>query len=238
MNKNNKVKQSKWPQILSLSLLAALILTYIFISPFQQWINEAFRILTSENEQRISEWVGQIGFWGPLFIILAMILQMFLFIIPSPVLMVVAVLAYGPYWGAVISIMAIFCAASVGFILGQYLNQFTLKKWIGEKKEKQISFYVERYGFWAVVIFRLSPLLSNDGISVVSGMLKMKYWRFITATLTGITPLAILIGYFGENNERLKSGMIWVTAVSAILLMGYIFYDRRKNKGNLSIEKS
>lgn len=230
MNENDHVEQSKWPLIMSVGLLTVLIFFYFFIHPFQQWINESYQVLTSENEQKISDWVNKIGFWGPPFIILAMILQMFLFIIPSPVLMVVAVLAYGPFWGTIISIVAIFCAASVGFFLGRYLSQITLKKWIGEKKEKKISFYVERYGFWAVVIFRLSPLLSNDGISVVSGMLKMKYWKFISATLAGITPLALLFAYFGENNERLKSGLIWVTAISVISLGGYIIYDRIKNK--------
>lgn len=231
MSENGHVKQSKWTLILSVSILVGLVLSYFIFPSFQQWINEAYRVLTSENEQRISNWVDQIGFWGPLFIVMAMILQMFLFIIPSPILMVVAVLAYGPYWGAVISVFAIFCAATVGFFLGGYLSQITLKKWLGEKKKNQIGFYVERYGFWAVAIFRISPLLSNDGISVVSGMLKMSYWKFISATLTGITPLALLIAYFGENNERLKSGLLWVTAISALLLVSYIVYDRRKHDG-------
>ncbi|MGK7395615.1 MAG: TVP38/TMEM64 family protein [Candidatus Cyclobacteriaceae bacterium M3_2C_046] len=224
-----EIKQSKWPLYLSAAILVGLTGAYFLIPSFQDFLKEAYQVLTSDNKDRISEWVGQLGIWGPVFIMLTMILQMFLLVIPSPLLMVVAVLAYGPIWGVVISIASIFLASSVGYIIGRYLGQVTVDRLIGHKKEQKLEFYIDRYGFWAVIITRLSPLFSNDAISFVGGILRMGYFRFIFATLAGITPLAILIAYFGENNDRLKDGMLWTSLISLALLIVYIIYDRNKN---------
>ena len=221
-------KQSKWPFFISIGLILAVVLSYILIPDFRGFLNEAYQVLTSEDEQRISSWVNKLGWWGPVFIIFTMVAQMFLLVIPSPILMVVAVLAYGPFWGAVLSISAIFVASSVGYWIGKYLGEVTVYKLIGEKKENKLEFYVERYGIWAVIVTRLSPLLSNDAISFVGGILRMGYFRFIGATLAGIIPLTALIAYFGENNQRLKTGLIIVSVISLVILIAYIIYDRKK----------
>ena len=224
-----KVKQSKWPLFISLGILVALVGLYFFVPDVNHFFKEAFNILTSGNNQRISNWVDELGYWGPLFIVLSMVVQMFLIVIPSPLLMLVSVLAYGPWWGTLISVSAIFTASTVGYVVGKYLGEVTIVKIVGNKKEKQIEFYVDKYGFWAVIITRLAPFLSNDAISFVGGILRMGYWKFIGATLAGILPLAALIGYLGENWERLKTGLIWVSAISIVLFIGYVIYDRKKN---------
>lgn len=224
------VKQSKWPLIASLALILGLLTAYFFIDPFQQFIDEAYNVLTSENQERISKWVSDLGAWGPIFIIFTMIIQMFLIVIPSPLLMVVSVLAYGPVWGVIIAVVSVLAASTIGYWIGRYLGIVTIYKLIGEKKEKKLESYVEKYGFWAVIVVRLSPLFSNDAISFVGGILRMGYKKFILATFAGITPLAILIAYFGENNERLKTGLIIITAISLVALILYIIFDKKKNK--------
>ncbi len=232
IEENQGQKQSKWPLILSGLIITGLIVSYFTIPEVKSFFTEAYNVLTSEDEERISKWVGKLGFWGPFFIVITMTVQMFLIVIPSPLLMIVAVLAYGPYWGVAISILAIFVASSVGYAIGRYLGQVTINKIIGHKKEQKLEFYVERYGVWAVIITRLAPMLSNDAISFVGGILRMGYWKFIGATLAGITPLAVLIAYFGENNDRLKSGLIWTTVVSLVLFIIYIIWDHKKNPVN------
>ncbi len=66
-----------------------------------------------------------------------------------------------------------------------------MKKILGTKTEGKIANFIDDYGFWAVFITRLNPFLSNDAISFVAGMLRMGYWKFISATLAGIAPLTI-----------------------------------------------
>ena len=75
--KDKQKKTSKLPLILSLSVLAALVALY-FLSPgFHEAIQEAYEVLTSEDEERIREWVSQFGAWGPLVILVVDFLRLF-----------------------------------------------------------------------------------------------------------------------------------------------------------------
>lgn len=238
ISQSNKSQNNNiWSLIISGIILIGIALAYFTIPAVNNFIEEAYNVLTSQNEERISRWVGELGLWGPIFIIFSMVLQMFLIVVPSPLLMLVSILAYGPYWGSLIAITAIFTATTVGFFVGKFLSHLTVEKIIGKKKEKKMKFYVNRYGFWAVVITRLTPFLSNDAISFVAGIVKMNYWKFIGATLTGIVPLTVLFAWFGENNERLKSGLIWTGIVSVVVLVCYVVYDRRRGEGTVSGER-
>jgi uncharacterized membrane protein YdjX (TVP38/TMEM64 family) len=231
-------KKSRLPLILSIVLFAAIIGSYFLIPEVKNFLREAYRTLTSEDEERISSWVEQLGLWGPGFVIIAMSLQMFLLVIPSPLLIVISVLAYGPVMGSILSIVAVGVASTLGFFIGKYLGEAFITKLIGKKKEKKITEMVNRYGTWAVFITRITPVLSNDAISFASGILRMKYLKFIGATLGGITPLTILIAYFGETNDRLKWGLIWVSLISLVLLVIWIIYDRKRQSGKKAVKEN
>jgi uncharacterized membrane protein YdjX (TVP38/TMEM64 family) len=73
-----------------------LLASYFLWPAFQETINEAWQVLTSGDQKRISGWVSQFGFREPVFIVGFMVVQMFLVVINVVALMVVAVLAYGP----------------------------------------------------------------------------------------------------------------------------------------------
>lgn len=232
MDKNNKssVKQSKAPLFLSVLVITGIILAYFFIPEFQGFLIEAWKVLSSNDEERIKTWVDQFGWMGPLVIILAMTLQMFLLVLPSLGLMVVSILAYGPVWGSLIVLVSIFTASSVGYAVGRYLGPVIVKKLIGNKTEKKIGNFLDDYGFWAVIITRLNPILSNDAISFVAGILKMNYWRFIGATMVGISPLILFIAVLGETTDSLKTGLLWGSGISLILFIGYVWWDRTRRK--------
>lgn len=225
------VKKSKAPLYISFLIIASLVLSYFFIPSVQDFLNNSWNVLTSDDEDRIKEWVGNFGWIGPIVLILTMVLQMFLLVIPSILLMVVSVLAYGPVWGSLIIFASIFTASTIGYIIGSYFGPVIVEKLIGQKSENKIEEFLEDYGFWAIFITRINPILSNDAISFVAGILKMNYWRFISATLTGIAPLTIFIAVLGRTTQGLKTGLIWGSIISLILFIGYVYWDKKK-RGN------
>lgn len=224
------VKQSKAPLYISLGIIAAIVLSYFFIPQVQQFLDDAWSVLTSDDRQRIEEWVGQFGYFGPVVIVLVMVLQMFLLVIPTWLLMIVSVLAYGPVWGSLILFIAVYLASSLGYFIGRYFGPAIVEKLIGYNTEKKISSFIDDYGFWTVVVVRLSPFLSNDAISFVGGVLKMGYWKFIGATMLGISPLIIFIAYLGGNYDRLKTGLIWASVISLVLFVLFVWWDRKRQK--------
>src|SRR5690606_1981172 len=224
------VKKSKLPLYISALIIAIIVLSYFFIPGVKEFLNEAWEVLTSDDNERIKSWVDNFGWLGPVVLILAMTLQMFLLVIPTIALMVVSVLAYGPVWGSVIILASVLVASSVGYFIGRYFGPVIVDKLIGHKTEKKIGEFIEDYGFWAVIVTRLNPFLSNDAISFVGGILRMGYWRFIGATLLGIAPLTLFIAVIGKSTDQLKTGLLWGSIVSLILFGLYVYWDRRKRK--------
>ncbi len=226
----SSVKKSKAPLYISLALVAAIVASYFLVPQVQSFLDEAWSTLTSGDEQRIEDWVSQFGWLGPLVLILAMILQMFLLVIPTIALMVVSILAYGPVWGSLIVLAAVFAASSIGYLIGSYFGPVIVERLIGQKSEKKIGNFLEDYGFWAIIITRINPMLSNDAISFVAGILRMGYWKFIGATLVGIAPLTIYLAIVGKSNDTLIQGLIWGSVISLILFLLYVYWDKKKNK--------
>lgn len=232
MTKNTSSKKSKLPLYLSLLFVAILVVCYFIIPSVNDFFNEAWNVLTSDDEARVKKWVEGFGWLGPIVIILAMILQMFLLVIPTILLMIVAILAYGPIWGSILIFIAVLIASSVGYMIGKYMGSSLIERLLGEKTTKKVISFIEDYGFWAVVITRINPFLSNDAISFVAGILKMNFLKFISATAVGITPLILLIAITGHNTDSLKNGLLWGSIGSLIIFGGYIWWDkkRRPNK--------
>lgn len=131
------VKKSKAPLYVSIGFLLILLIMYIFFPPVKDFLDTGWEILTSGDKEKTRLWISQFSFWGPIIIITAMILQMFLLVIPTPVLMVISILAYGPILGSLILLTAIFLASSIGYSIGRYFGPAITDKLIGRKTEKK-----------------------------------------------------------------------------------------------------
>lgn len=226
--KTGQPRPSKLPLVISLGLLGIAGLLYLIVPEFRQGIQEAYTILTSEDQERTREWVSQFGVWGPVVILAAMVLQMFLFIVPNILLILMCILSYGPVWGGLLAWSGIFLASTVGYFIGNKLSPVIVDKLVSAKTQEKLQDFIARYGMKAIFILRVSSL-SNDGLSIVAGLLEMQYRRFITATLLGITPLIVVLAIFGHNG-KVEKGLIWVGGFLLICLIVYIIIDKRKSK--------
>jgi uncharacterized membrane protein YdjX (TVP38/TMEM64 family) len=218
----------KLPFLISFSLLAALVILYLIIPSFRDFVKQAFDVLTSDDETLIKQWVSKFKMAGPLTLILLMVIQMFLFVVPNVFVMMVAIVSYGPVWGAVISFLGVFASSSVGYLIGKYLGPLTVQKLMSDKVRNNTAQFIKRYGVTAIAITRISSF-SNDSLSIVAGLLKMSYRKYILATLIGITPLIVLLAIYGKNGKILKS-LIWIAAISLVILVIYIFLNEKKRR--------
>lgn len=225
--KDQHSAKTRLPLYLSITMVVGIVGCYFLIPSVKEFLDQAWSVLTSGNQERIRDWVDSFGWFGPVVLVLAMIIQMFLLIIPTIALMVVSILAYGPFFGSLLILASVFAASSVGYVIGRYLSETFVMKLLGKKTEHKIERFIDHYGFWAVIITRLNPFLSNDAISFVGGMLRMGYWKFIGATLIGILPLTIFIAILGKSTDTLKTGLLWGSLVSIVGFGFYIFWDKK-----------
>jgi uncharacterized membrane protein YdjX (TVP38/TMEM64 family) len=231
MSESEKPKndeKGKLPVYLTTGVLLALGVLIAFVPAVRDFFAQAWKVLTSGDEKRIEEWVSGYGAFGPLVVDVAMIAQMFLLVVPTILLMLVAILAYGPVWGSLLTLLAVAVASTVGYALGRFLGENTLMRLIGKKTEKKLAGYLEDYGFWAVFVTRLNPFLSNDAISFVGGILRMGYLRFMSATILGISPLILVIAILNQSNGPWKKILLWCSMAGFLILAVYIWWDQRK----------
>jgi len=213
---------------LPLCIIAGLVASYFIFPSFQNGVNEAYDVLTSKNNDRISNWVKQFGILGPIVLILTMTVQMFMFVIPNILLFIIAIICYGPIWGSLICLLGVFTSSSLGYFIGKKLGSKALDRFVSEKVQEKIGLFVEQYGFKAIAIARLSSLIS-DGLGFAAGILEMNYRKFILATMAGITPVVVLIALYGRNG-KVERALIWIAGISLVLLVVYIIVDKRRQK--------
>lgn len=215
------------PLAVTIAIFGSIAIAYFLSAQVRDFVQNAWEVLSSAERRRIRDWVMHFSWWGPLVLLALFLVQMFAFVLPSWALIVVSIRAYGPWWGSLISVAGIMLAATVAYVIGSLISEFTLRKLLGSRAEKKMRAYLDRYGFWLVAIFRLAPFLSNDVISYVAGLTQMPYYRFLGATVLGISPLVALIAFLGETNERLKTGFLYVSIISLLGFAIYVWWDRR-----------
>ncbi|WP_310396881.1 TVP38/TMEM64 family protein [Hymenobacter sp.] len=223
-------RSSRLPLYVSLAIIAPLVGAYFLWPAFQAGVQEGWAVLRTGDQARVAVWVKQFGYWGPVLVIVTMVAQMFLIVINNALLILVAVLAYGPWWGSLLAWAGVLTASSVGYGLGRALGQPVVQRLLGEKSERKVNDFVERYGLGAVAAARLTPVVSNDAISFVAGSARMGYWRFIGVTAVAIVPLIALLAYLGQDSQRLKTGLLWVSGAGLLLFGGYVWWSKTHKK--------
>lgn len=213
--------------------LLLLVLAYFFIPSFQAFTDEAWGIIWNEDHEEIQEYFKKFGLWGPLAIVIFIVLQMFLLVFPTWIPIIVAVLAYGFWPGVLINLIGIGISSFIGYRIGDKLEDKVFRGFMSHQKMEKMRFWIHHYGFWTVVLFRISPFLSTDSISFLAGIFEMDFKRFITATYAGMVPLTIAVGYFASDFERLEDGLFWIGGAGIVLYGVYVYldYSRRKKRG-------
>jgi uncharacterized membrane protein YdjX (TVP38/TMEM64 family) len=64
----------------------------------------------------------------------------------------------------------------------------------------------------------------------------MSYRKYILATLSGITPLVVLLAIYGKNG-KIERALIWIAAVSLVLLVVYIVIDKKRRAKTVKSSK-
>lgn len=211
-----------------LALIAALLLSYAFIPAVRFFALEAYRLLAADDRTALQAWVQGFGWWGPVLIIALMIAQTLLSFVPMILVLLVSVMAYGAVYGALLGWFGAIVAALLGYGIGLTFGSSIAERFVTPSIRALIETNVQRYGAWAILALRLSPLVPSDGVSFVAGLVRMRLLPFTMATVAGVTPIAIAVGYFGSSIERLQMGIVVITALSLTGLVAFVIFDRTK----------
>ena len=182
---------------------------------------ETGALTTVTNKAALSEWIDQLGYWGPVGIIGLMITAIVLSPIPSAPIAMVAGAAYGSFWGTVVVVIGAEAGALIAFAIARSLGYDVIHRWERVRPVLEWLGKDRSQGGLMFVIFtsRLVPFISFDAVSYAAGLTPLTFWRFVLATLAGVIPAAYLITAFGGLLMASESGVVTLLLVLVLVLV-------------------
>jgi uncharacterized membrane protein YdjX (TVP38/TMEM64 family) len=228
-------------QLLRLALLlfiAALFgLLYLLSAGFRSEVNRAVGLLGRGDIAGLRDYILSFGLWAPVASCFLMVLQALLAPVPSFLITFANGLAFGVFWGWMLSLFGHVLAAAVCFWISRSLGRVPVEVLVGKTGLRSADRWFARWGMYAVFVGRLVPGIAFDVISYAAGLTRMRFRNFIIATALGIFPQTFLYSYLGRQAPEyvtlfLVTSALILTGVATVAVIRYR-RERRRPKRNL-----
>ena len=141
--------------------------------------------------------------WGvPLFIAVYVARPIVLF--PASVLTILAGLAFGPWWGVALTVVASNLSTAANYGVGRYFASPTLIEQRSSALGGSIRRAIDR-PFETTLIMRLVAL-PFDAVGYLAGFARLSFWPFMTGSAIGTIAGTIAFVLFGASIESLDEG--------------------------------
>jgi uncharacterized membrane protein YdjX (TVP38/TMEM64 family) len=221
---------------LRLSLLASAVavfgVLYLFSAEFRSETNQALGLLGRGDIAGLRDYILSFGVWAPVASCFLMVLQALVAPVPSFLITFANGLAFGVFWGWMLSVFGHVLAASVCFGISRALGRVPVEVLVGRAGLESADRWFARWGVYAVFAGRLLPGVAFDAISYAAGLTNMRFRNFLLATTLGIVPQTFLYSYLGRQAPEyvglfLVTTGIFLLAVVAVAVVRY----RRERRG-------
>ena len=202
-----------------LGVAVGLGVLYLLSAEFRSETNRALSILGRGDIAALRDYIVSFGLWAPVASCFLMVLQALVAPVPSFIITFANGLAFGVFWGLLLSVFGHVLAAAVCFGISRTLGRVPVEVLVGKTGLESADRWFERWGVYAVFAGRLLPGIAFDAISYAAGLTRMRFRSFIAATTLGIFPQTFLYSYLGRQAPEYVL-LFFVT--SGIVLLGVI----------------
>jgi uncharacterized membrane protein YdjX (TVP38/TMEM64 family) len=223
----------RWLRLLLLALAAAVFgLLYLLSDGFRSETNRAIGILGRGDIAGLRDYIVSFGLWAPVASCFLMVLQALVAPVPSFLITFANGLAFGVFWGWVLSVFGHVLAASVCFGISRALGRVPVEVLVGRAGLESADRWFARWGVYAVFAGRLLPGVAFDAISYAAGLTNMRYRNFLVATTLGIVPQTFLYSYLGRQAPEYVSLFLVTTGIFllAVIVVAAVRYRRERRR--------
>jgi uncharacterized membrane protein YdjX (TVP38/TMEM64 family) len=161
-----------------------------------------------------------------------------LLMLPVNAFIVAVVFVFGPWTGAVVSMVGSLIGAGGGYGLGRVLWRDTVRRVAG-KRVNRLSHELANRGITAVVAIRLLPVAPFTISNLVAGSSRISFRDFMIGTLIGMAPGVLILAFASDRviaaARHPDAITILQAAVAVVVLAGgsywlYRFLKRHSNR--------
>lgn len=211
-------------------------LLYLLSEGFRSETNRALGILGRGDIAGLRDYIVSFGLWAPVASCFLMVLQALVAPVPSFLITFANGLAFGVFWGWMLSLLGHVLAACVCFGISRSLGRVPVEVLVGKAGLESADRWFARWGVYAVFAGRLLPGVAFDAISYAAGLTNMRFRSFIAATALGIFPQTFLYSYLGRQAPEYV-GLFLVTTgvflVGAIVVVAARYRRERRGSGRV-----
>ena len=223
--------------VLLAAVAAPFVLLYAFSSGFRSEVHQALGLLGRGDIAGLRDYILSFGLWAPVASCFLMVLQALVAPVPSFLITFANGLAFGVFWGWMLSLFGHVLSAAVCFGISRSLGRVPVEVLVGKTGLQSADRWFARWGIYAVFVGRLIPGVAFDVISYAAGLTRMRFRNFLIATALGILPQTFLYSYLGRQAPEyvalfLVTSTLVVAGVVAVAVIRYR-RERRRPKRNL-----
>jgi uncharacterized membrane protein YdjX (TVP38/TMEM64 family) len=218
--------------VLLASAVAVFGLLYLLSDGFRSETNRAVGILGRGDIGGLRDYIVSFGLWAPVASCFLMVLQAIVAPVPSFLITFANGLAFGVFWGWVLSVFGHVLAASVCFGISRALGRVPMEVLVGKAGLESADRWFARWGVYAVFAGRLLPGVAFDAISFAAGLTNMRFRNFLVATTLGIVPQTFLYSYLGRQAPEYVGLFLVTTGIFllAVIVVATVRYRRERRR--------
>ena len=193
----------------------------VFISnSVQERSSAGLSALRSGDGAQMTAFLQSFGHWAPLVSIGLMVGQAIVAPIPGMLIMFANGLAFGVFWGGVVTITGQVLAATACFWIARSLGRSSVEAIVGRFGLGAADSWFDRWGSIGIFVSRLIPGVSFDAVSYLAGLTGLHFGRFVLLTTVGAVPHAFLFAWLVKSSPLIA--WLCMGTVMAIMTGGLL----------------
>jgi uncharacterized membrane protein YdjX (TVP38/TMEM64 family) len=192
---------SSWLRWAAIATLVAAVVLSLYCLP-----------RTREHLTELLARIDELGAWGPV-LVGALYIPAAVLMAPGTPLTLGAGFAFGPLRALVAISIGSTLGACAAFLVGRYLARpWVERAFAGSAKFRAIDRAVGSYGFWIVLLTRLSPVFPFNVLNYTYGLTSISFVRYAFASWLGMLPGTLMYVYLGSAARSLAEAASGETA--------------------------
>jgi len=209
-------------------IVRPIIILVLFLLLFAAFIHPSSP--ASFNLGSIRSHVDALGYWGPLYYMLAVvILELFSF--PMVPLIMLAGILFGKAGGAAAAIAAATLSAQVSWFVARYMIHGELREKVLFKLDKFAPFLIQK-GLFHIAMSRSLPVPFGI-VSYATGVLYADFRTVALGNIIGIAPWCVI--YTWLSSELVENKLIIIGALLAVIIvleiLLFLYWQKQNTAG-------
>jgi len=169
---------------------------------------------------RPEELAAVIGPYGPPGVIFAQMIQVVIAPIP-PVTPVVGGLLYGPWLGALYSVIGASIGSVIGILLARRYGRPVVERFVKDSIMERFDSYTQKTGYLPFIVLFVFPGFPDDALCFIAGLTKLDWKNMAFIASIGRIPGILMLTTTGHSIAETKP-LLFIAASSMVVAVSIL----------------